>query len=124
MSEVTAIIFHCDYAEDYVELTGRDGQRDRRYRGVEHINEWLDAPEVENGRLEFMNPHAGGYQTFTGAVFMGAFNYLDLDGLAGQIKSFPWDEPGRVQLFVREEEDDTFWEYDLHPENPGEEETK
>lgn len=125
MSVVTCVILHCDYGEDYIEESGRDPSwRQRRYKGVERLNEWLNDPERNHGRLEFVNPHAGGTQIFTGAVFMGAFNYLDLDGLAGQIKAFPWDEPGRVQLFAREDEDDTFWEYDLNPETPGEEETK
>lgn len=114
MSVVTHIILHVSYGEDYTELSGRDGgRRERRYTGVEHINEWLDDPERRLGTLRFVNPHAGGSQTFSGAVFLGAFNYLDLDGLAERVKCFAWEEPEKIQLFVREDEDDTFWEYDL-----------
>jgi hypothetical protein len=118
MSVVTCVILHCNYAEDYTELSDRDGRRDRRYKGVESLNEWLNSGGRDHGRLFFMNPHAGGTQTFSGAVFMGAFNYLDLDAFAEQIKTFPWDEPGQVQLFVREDEDETFWEYDLGLDSP------
>jgi hypothetical protein len=95
MSEVTNVILLCSYGEDYLELVERDGGPDRsrrRYKGVEAINLWLNSQ---------------------GRGLLGSFNYLDLEGLAEQIKAFAWDEPENVQLFVKEEEDDTFWEYDL-----------
>lgn len=120
MSVVTNIILHCSYGEDHSDISERDGGLTKRiYKGPDTINQWLNGQGRELGELVFMNPHAGGTQIFSGAIFMGAFNYLDLDGLAEQIKSFTWDEPNKVQLFVREDEDDVFWEYDLG--NRGEE---
>jgi hypothetical protein len=126
LSVVTRIILHCSYAEHYTELVGTGGRaprHERRYDGVEKINAWLNHPDRDLGELRFVSPHAGGSQVFTGALFLGAFNYLDLDGLIKQVKAFPWEEPWAVQLWAREDEEDVFTEYDLElGEKPEEEE--
>jgi hypothetical protein len=125
MSDVTRVILHISYAEHYTELVesgGRAPRHERRYKGVDAINAWLDAPERDHGTLRFVSPYAGGGQIFTGALFLGAFNYLDLYGLIEQVKAFPWEEPWAVQLWAREDEEDVFSEYDLELGSKPEEE--
>ena len=43
----------------------------------------------------------------------GAFNYLNLPELVAAIREVKWDDPGSVQLFVQEQEQDRLTEVDL-----------
>lgn len=42
-----------------------------------------------------------------------AFNYLNLADLVRAIQEVDWDDPGSVQLFVQEQEEDRLREIDL-----------
>lgn len=46
-------------------------------------------------------------------IFPGAFNYLDLDAMIYAIRTVPWDQPGSVQLFIQEQNEDRLREVDL-----------
>ena len=46
-------------------------------------------------------------------IYPGAFNDLDLSELIRAIREVDWDDPGSVQLFVQEQEEDRMREIDL-----------
>jgi hypothetical protein len=106
------LILHCSSDEVYVEQTDGDGNKVRRYKLIEQINQWLNSQGRNHGDLVYMNPHAGGERLFEGAIFMGAFNYLDIDGLMRMLKSLEWEDVEQVQLFARTDEDQIFEEVD------------
>ncbi len=109
---VINLILHCSNDEIYVEQTGGDGKAVRRYRLIEQVNGWLNSEGRNHGELVYMNPHAGGERHFVGAIFMGSFNYLDVDGLMRLLKSLEWEYYEQVQLFARTDEDKIFEEVD------------
>ncbi len=52
-------------------------------------------------------------------IFIGAFNYMDLDAFVAHLRSLPWDEYDRdqVRLFVQKEHDEYgFYEVRIWPE--------
>jgi hypothetical protein len=46
-------------------------------------------------------------------LWLAAFNHIDLADLKWAIETLPWDNPKVVQLFVKEEHDQTFREVGL-----------
>lgn len=46
-------------------------------------------------------------------IYPGAFNHLELGELIKAIREVDWDDPGGVQLFVQEQEEDHLREIDL-----------
>jgi hypothetical protein len=46
-------------------------------------------------------------------IYPGAFNHLELSDLIRAIREVDWDDPGSVQLFVEEQEQDRLMEVDL-----------
>jgi hypothetical protein len=46
-------------------------------------------------------------------IYPGAFNHLELSDLIRAIREVDWDDPGSVQLFVQEQEEDRLSEVDL-----------
>jgi hypothetical protein len=111
-SPVINLILLCSKDEIYVEKAGVDGKTVRRYKHIERVNRWLNSQGRTHGKFHYMNPHAGGERPFEGAIFMGSFNYLDLDGLMRLLKSLVWEDSGQVQLFARTDEDYIFEEVD------------
>lgn len=106
------LILHCSNDEIYVEQAGGDGKTVRCYKLIEQVNRWLNTNGRSHGELVYMNPHAGGERFFKGAIFMGAFNHLDLNGLMRLLKSLEWEDFEQVQLFARTDEDQIFEEVD------------
>jgi hypothetical protein len=52
-------------------------------------------------------------------IYPGAFNYLDLNVLIDAIRAVEWDDPGAVQLFAQEQEQDRLREIDLALQRPA-----
>ena len=46
------------------------------------------------------------------SVYLGAFNYLDMAEFTALLRSLGWDAPEYVQLFAKEENEDTFQQID------------
>lgn len=56
----------------------------------------------------FTEPGYGGTKALEHPTFIAAFNHLDLDGFIAHLKTIEWKEPEHVQLFVCEQEDDSY----------------
>ena len=50
----------------------------------------------------------GGSKFLETPLFIGAYNHLDIDGLIEHLKIVNWEYPEDVQLFLKEQEFDTF----------------
>lgn len=55
----------------------------------------------------------GGSKNMECNVFIGAYNYLDLNSFISHLKSIKWEDPEIVQLFVLEDHEDMFKKIDL-----------
>ena len=86
---------------------------------LDHVNRWAEKDDTVSKGSAFTKIPGdciGGTKAFEATVFMGAFNYLDLDALlAHLVNHVPWRkvhiDPGRdVSVFVKGEDDCTFSE--------------
>lgn len=80
-----------------------------RYPAVEFIDAWL-AENHRGGTLAYVGDRSNGGKALECEVWVGGFNYLDVQGLIEVVRAAPWDNPDCVQLFVKEQEDDLFTE--------------
>lgn len=104
MSLVTNVILCAEPGEEQVTL--------------EMINEFLDKDDCVGKRgFSHINDFAGGTKRLEADVYVGAFNYLQLEKLKEHIRSLPWEDIATVQLFVKEQDDESFTER-LHKEGP------
>lgn len=72
----------------------------------------VDDPELPYGWY-------GGDKFLETPLLIGAFNYLDIDGLLRHLAALPWQHPERVQLIVKDDNDDRFSIlYPAAPEDP------
>jgi hypothetical protein len=74
---------------------------------VDVINAWLD--RENKGQLKRLDGDAGGRKAMQAAVFMGAFNYLDIPAFVNVVASVPWEYEEGVALFIKDENDDAFY---------------
>jgi hypothetical protein len=57
--------------------------------------------------------HCGGNKAFESHVFLAAFNHLDIGEFKALARATPWDEPERVQIFIREQHEERFREFSV-----------
>jgi hypothetical protein len=50
----------------------------------------------------------GGSKYLEADLLIGACNYLDLDAFMAHLRGIEWEEPERVQVIVKEQDDDGF----------------
>ena len=99
MSTVTDIIITCALSE---------GDDDDRFPAIEHINRYLESDG--RGHLAHLNGNEGGTKVWQVNVFGGAFNHLRLEAFAATVRSAPWEDPDRVTILIKLEEDETMRE--------------
>lgn len=63
--------------------------------------------------LEKVDGHAGGDKAMQCDVFIGAINYLDINGFIEVFKSIKWEYPEDIQLLIKDEHDDKFKLYEI-----------
>jgi hypothetical protein len=80
--------------------------------GVERLNNALAAMAIV-GAFERVDEHAGGPKAIEAAVFMAAFNHLNIESFRQAVIKNQWDFPESVQLFIKEQEDERFREIRL-----------
>jgi hypothetical protein len=70
-----------------------------------------------NAQLEGLNPgnsfnevseHAGGTKAMEAEVWLGAFNYLDLEDFLERVRLTDFEYPDDVRILVQEQDDDHF----------------
>lgn len=99
MSYVTNLILHMD---------GMEEEQER----IQEVNAFFDErtrPFIGLHDTELL-PHGwyGGSKYLECHVYVGAFNYLDLDGLLKHLGTVKWSYPAEVQLFIKDENEETF----------------
>ena len=80
------------------------------------VNEFFrdeDGELVQRGFVSLKDPTLprnwhGGSQSLECEMAVGAFNYLDLDGLTTHLRNLDWEASESVQLFVKDQQDDKF----------------
>ena len=105
MSYVTNLILHIGILED----------RDQR---IEEVNQYFQKDDTKP--LIFIEAPDrdwyGGDKYLECYLYVGAYNYLHLDGFIEHLKSLTWQEPESLQLIVKEQEDDKFRIIDIFPD--------
>ena len=108
MSRVTNLIVATSISEDssYLEKTFNDFKVDESP---------FNLVSVESEKLP--NAWYGGSKFLEVNLFVGAYNYLDLDSLLVFMKNqIKWEMPESVQIIVKEHEDTKFRIINLFPE--------
>ena len=87
---------------------------DNESREILHLNRWLK--DNAQGVLALLPLGAeGGTKYMECDVYLGAFNFLDVEGFVAAFQAVEYDDPETVQLFVRRQESDRFVEYRPDP---------
>jgi hypothetical protein len=73
---------------------------------VAEINDYLRSQNY--GKLARVDDFAGGNKAFQAAVWMGAFNHLNVSEFMDFIKSREWQSREEVQVLLKKEEDYSF----------------
>jgi len=93
---------------DVVLLTSSGGED---YQ-VARINEWLADGHyhrlTKDCILSDVSGKTQGGWAMQSKVYIGAFNYLDVSGLAAFVKGLLWREAESIMLLVRDEHDERF----------------
>lgn len=83
------------------------------------LNEWLVSDDNAYGSLVEVSDHAGGTKALETHVYLGAFNYLDINGFVKAYQEavnsfkfrFDYQRSG-IQLFIQRQDDVRFEEVD------------
>jgi len=73
---------------------------------IQEINKYLMAQN--RGELKKVDDYAGGYKAVQAAVWMGAFNHLDIPEFLNVVKAQQWEGREIVQVFIKDEHEKTF----------------
>lgn len=97
MSVVTNLILHIGISEDEEER-------------IKDVNKFF---EDKNGLVSLDDSKIprgwyGGSKMLECNLYIGAFNYLDLDEFIKHCKNIKWEYPDEIQIIVKEQEDDLF----------------
>ena len=71
---------------------------------VAGVQEWL--LDNRKGPLVRVNEHAGGEKALQCDVWVGAYNYLDVDGFLYVVRSREWEYPENVVVMIQNEHDE------------------
>jgi hypothetical protein len=96
MSFVTNVILTCS------EYTG-EGRDAEILAKLNEYNSGYTCPSFAS-----VGQHAAGPKYLEADVFLGAFNYLDESKLWAFLRSFPWEFPESVAVFVKRQDDESF----------------
>lgn len=84
-----------------------DGGSDDKHPNVNILNAWL---EKRWGKLTQVNQLAtnNSGKVMECDIFMGAFNYLDVEGFVAAFRAIPWEMPESAQLLMKTEQEKQF----------------
>jgi hypothetical protein len=88
------------------------GREDARAGAMEEVNRYFEERD-QRGLVSLSDPALprawyGGTKYMEADVYVGAFDYLNLERFLGHVRGVAWREPERVQLIVKEQEDYKF----------------
>ncbi|WP_027394089.1 hypothetical protein [Aquimarina latercula] len=99
MSEVTNLILTCSTGEKEKLILSKINQfkMDNKLFKIVSIND-KTLPDAWYGGTKYMECN----------IFIGAYNYLNLEKLIDNLKSIEWEDPEDVQLIIKQQNDDHF----------------
>lgn len=97
MSRVTNVI-----------LIAHVGLKDGSDLEIESVNKMLREADENYGQFVEVSEHAGGTKRMECRVYLSAFNKLDTETILRAIDQAPWRDKEMVQVFVKEQEEETF----------------
>src|SRR5215813_13144839 len=98
MSRVTNVI-----------LTAHVGPHGDTDREIAAVNSYLrQTTGGGGGQFIEVSGHAGGTKHMECRVYLSAFNHADTEIILRAVDQAPWRDREMVQVFVKEQEDDTF----------------
>jgi hypothetical protein len=98
MSRVTNVI-----------LTAHVGAHGDADREIASVNSYLrEAEGGGGGQFMEVTGHAGGPKYMECRVYLSAFNHADTEIILRAVDQAPWLDKEMVQVFVKEQEDETF----------------
>jgi hypothetical protein len=97
MSRVTNVI-----------LTAHVGLPDASDPEIDSVNRFLREADESHGQFVEVSEYAGGTKHMECRVYLSAFNKLDTDTILRAIEQAAWPDKDMVQVFVKEQEEDTF----------------
>ena len=72
------------------------------------VNEFLRLNKIRGGEFKDVGGHAGGSKHVECRVYVAAFNHAETKQIVKAVEQAPWREREAVQLFVREQEEESF----------------
>lgn len=97
MSVVTNIIIAFGFDEE---------EEENIFPAINSIDNWLESHGY--GKFARVDHLSGGKKAMESAVFMGAFNHLDISGFRKMVSDAPWVYPGGVSLMILFEQGERF----------------
>jgi hypothetical protein len=98
MSRVTNVI-----------LTAHEGPHGDADSEIASVNDFLRQAERNGGgKFVEVSGHAGGTKHMECRVYLAVFNHADTEVILRAVDQAPWVEKEMVQVFVKEQEEETF----------------
>ena len=114
MSLVTNVMLSISIREEHTSYPGPPKGLLKNFKAnftlLTEIDKWLEAQGHGSFGEEI---DAGGEKGFEACVFAAAFNYLDKQRFLDYLNSLHWKNRGAVQVFIKEQQEDTFTLYVL-----------
>lgn len=100
MSHVTGVILTISLLEE--------GEYDGDFPAIDAVNAWLGLRA--HGEIKRVDFFSGGKKAMQAAVFMGAFNYLNIKEFLSAVADAPWVNRDGLAIFVKDEHDERFFD--------------
>jgi len=109
MSSITDVILTIG-PENYIEHNKNDGPDS--FPVIDEVNSYLTDPDRGGYRTGLVSTEVTGVRwggdKIMMPVFIGAFNYLDLDSFMDHIKQCIWEAPECVRVFIKGDQDSEY----------------
>lgn len=106
MSYVTNVVLLFSLMEYDTETAGV-----RQYPIVQMLNKSA-VDGMHSGALVRVSQYGAGIKVMEAVVYVGAFNFLDVDAFKRAVWALPWEEPESVQLLIKDQDDERFTLFD------------
>jgi len=89
----------------------KEDERIREVNSFSFRNLQLDLRSVESPNKEPFVAWYGGTKSVNGHIYIGSYNYFEVEKFLKHISGVGWENPEYVQIFIRNENE---WNYSLY----------
>ncbi|QKG56237.1 hypothetical protein GKZ68_06005 [Hymenobacter sp. BRD128] len=104
MSSVTNLMLSFSVSEEEQTIASQLNSYPNKERGFLLVS--IDDDRLPRGWY-------GGSKMMETRIYLGAYNYLDVDDFINYLRSIEWESPEEVQLFTKGQYEDKFTVYNL-----------